>query len=87
MSRLARTVLLGSVAAGLGIWWLGDAYDIENSRLVGYLVASALLVVGCIGLAAVTGVLLGWLRRRRGGAGAFAVRPSRRELKPNSTHP
>lgn len=64
MPRLARTVLLGSVAAGLGIWWLGEAYDIENSRLVGFLVASALLVVGCIALAAVAGVLLGWLRRR-----------------------
>lgn len=86
MSRLARTVLLGSVAAGLGIWWLADAYDIENSRLVGYLVASALLVIGCIGLAAVAGVLFGWLRRRSG-AGVSVVRPSGRELKRNSTHP
>ena len=65
MSRLARTVLLGSAAAALGIWWLGDAYDIENSRLLGFLAASALLVVGCIALAAVAGVVLGWLRRRK----------------------
>lgn len=82
MSRLARTVILGSVAAALGIWWLGDAYGVEDSRLLGYLVASALLVVGCIGLAAMAGVLLGWLRRR-GGAGALAARRSGR--KPEAT--
>lgn len=66
MFRLARTVLLGAVAAALGIWWLARAYEIENSQLLGFLLASALFVVGCIALAAIAGVALGWLRRRRG---------------------
>lgn len=64
MLRLARTVFLGAVAAALGIWWLGRAYDIENARLLGFLLASGLFVAGCIALAAVTGMALGWLRRR-----------------------
>lgn len=64
MSRLGRTVLLGAVATALGIWWLGRAYDIENARLLGFLLASGLFVAGCIALAAVTGAALGWLRRR-----------------------
>lgn len=65
MLRLARTVLLGAVAAALGIWWLARAYEIENSRLLGFLLASALFVAGCIALAAIAGMVLGWLRRRR----------------------
>ena len=66
MLRLARTVLLGAVAAALGIWWLARAYGIENSQLLGFLLASALFVVGCVVLAAIAALALGWLRRRRG---------------------
>lgn len=62
--RLARTVLIGTVAAALGIWWLGRAYDVESGRLGGFLLSSALLVVGCIALAALAGTLLGMVRRR-----------------------
>ena len=62
--RLARTVLIGTVAAALGIWWLGRAYDVESGRLVDFLLSSALLVVGCIALAALAGTLLGMVRRR-----------------------
>lgn len=64
MRRLVRTVLLGTIAAALGIWWLGRAYEVETSRLLGFLLASILFVVGCITLAAVAGVALSWLRRR-----------------------
>ena len=66
MLRLARTVLLGAVAAALGIWWLARSYGIENSQLLGFLLASALFVVGCVVLAAIAALALGWLRRRRG---------------------
>jgi apolipoprotein N-acyltransferase len=83
LPRLAVTVLLGAVAAGLAIWWLGRAYDVDASRLLGFLASSALFVVAFIGLAAVAALALGWLRGRRyrssSGTGARSVkkRPKR----------
>lgn len=65
MARLARTILLGTIAAGAGIWWLGRAYDVESSQLVGFLISSAMLVAATIVAAIVGGAALFWLRRRR----------------------
>lgn len=65
-SRLARTIVLGTLAAGAGIWWLGRAYDVDSSRLLGYLLASILFVVVLIALAVAGGFALRLLRRRRG---------------------
>ena len=65
MFRLARTIVLGAVAAALGIWFIGRAWDVENSRLLGFLVTSAWLVAGCIALAGAAGGGLAWLRARR----------------------
>ena len=65
MSRLVRTILLGTLAAGAGIWWLGRAYEVESTRLVGFLISSTVLVAVTIIAAVVGGIALGWLRRRR----------------------
>ena len=63
MARLVRTILLGTLAAGAGIWWLGRAYEIESSALAGFLLSSALLVGGTIVAAVAGAVVLGWLHR------------------------
>ena len=60
---LVRTVLLGTIAAGLGIYWLADAYGVEQVELLEYLRASLLFVA----VFALTGVLAGgclWLIKR-----------------------
>ena len=76
MFRLAPTVVLGTIAAALGIWWLGQAYGIEQSRLLQFLVASALLIAGCIAFAIIAGLILGWLRcRLRGGQSRSSQAP------------
>ena len=63
-SSLARTVLLGCLAAGAGIWWLGRAYEVEDSMLVGHLLASVAFVAG-LAVLGVAGAALLWLLRRR----------------------
>ena len=65
MSRLVRTIILGTLAAGAGIWWLGRAYEVESTRLVGFLISSTVLVAVTIIAAVLGGIALGWLRRRR----------------------
>lgn len=62
--RLARTILLGSVAVACAIYWLARTYGIDSGELLTYLQASVVFVaffavVGCAG-----GILL-WLIRRR----------------------
>ena len=63
-SSVARTVLLGCLAAGAGIWWLGRAYEVEDSMLLGHLLASVAFVAGLavLGVAGAAGV---WFLRRR----------------------
>lgn len=65
MLRLARTILLGTIAAGAGIWWLARAYDVESTQLLGFLLSSAMLVALTIVAAIGGGAALVWLRRRR----------------------
>ena len=64
-SHLARTVLLGCVAAALGIWWLGRAYEVDNEELLGYLLSSIafVAVTAILGIAGAAALRL--LRRRR----------------------
>ena len=64
-SRIGRTIVLGTLAAALGIWWLGRAYDIESSRLLGFLMASLLFVAAVIVFAVGGAALMRALRRRR----------------------
>ena len=76
-SRIGRTVILGTAAAALGIWWLGRAYNIDSSRLLGFLAASLLFVVTLIVLAVGGAVLMRALRRSRFGIQSAAARHRR----------
>ena len=71
MARLARTILLGTIAAGAGIWWLARAYDVESTQLLGFLMSSAMLVALTIVAAIGGGAVLFWLRRRRYKSSSF----------------
>ena len=64
-SRLGRTIVLGTMAAALGIWWLARAYEVETSQLLRFLVASVVFVAVAVVLALGGGVVLRMLRRRR----------------------
>ena len=76
--RLARTILLGSVAVGLAIYWLADAYGVEARNLLSALWVSIGFVALLAGLAVMGGLLLGLAKRcwRRGKA---VGKPQRRE--------
>lgn len=74
-SRIGRTVVLGAVAAALGIWWLGRAYEVESSRLLGFLAASLVFIAVLIALGLGGAALLRMLRRRRP-LGISKARPS-----------
>lgn len=69
-SGLTRTVVLGCIAAAAGIWWLGRAYEVDNERLLGYLLSSVAFVA-VMALLGVAGAAVVWLVRRR--------RPNRRK--------
>ena len=64
MPRLVRSVLLGAVAAALGIWWLGRAYGIEAAELLGFVFGSIAFVAVSIALAGAVAAAAFWLRRR-----------------------
>ncbi|MCY4011398.1 MAG: hypothetical protein OXG82_01650 [Gammaproteobacteria bacterium] len=87
MARLARTIILGTIAAGAGIWWLGRAYDVESSALLGFLVSSAMLVAATIVAAIAGGATLFWLRRRRYRRTSFDVFRARVKGTPNRSDP
>ena len=60
---LARTVLLGCIAAALGIWWLGRAYAVDSEELLGYLFSSVAFVA-VTAILGVAGAGALWLVRR-----------------------
>ena len=64
-NRLARTVVLGCVAVGFGLYWLAGAFEIDAREFGGYLLTSIGFVLVIAAAAIGAGVLLGWLRRRR----------------------
>ncbi len=76
-ARLARAVLLGTVAVALAIAWLADAYGVRTQDLLNALAAS-FAFVGVFSALALTGgsLLFGlrWLRSRRGNQGGGAKR-------------
>ena len=61
--KILRTIVLGTVFASLGIYWLAHEFDIDTELLLSYLLGSAIFVFGCMGLAALTIVLIRWSRR------------------------
>ena len=42
--RLTRTVLLGSIAVAVGIYWLAQSYGVDTAELFGYLKTSLAFV-------------------------------------------
>ncbi len=74
---MARTIVLGALAATAGIWWLARAYDIDSADLLGYLGGSALFVGGTM-VAAVAGGLAARIVARR------ARRPFLGRSRPNA---
>ena len=61
--RLVRTVLLGSLAVGLAIHWLADAYGVDGRMLLSALWMSIGFVALLAGLAVAGGLLLGLAKR------------------------
>ena len=61
--RVLRSVVLGTLALGAGVWYLADMFGVNRAELLGYLGISALLMLGLILLAAVAVGLLRLLRR------------------------
>lgn len=62
-SRVLRTVVLGTLALGAGVWYLTDMFSVDRAELLGYLGASAMLLLGLMLLAAVAVGVLRLLRR------------------------
>ena len=61
--RLARTVLLGIIALGAGLWYLGDSFGVDRADWGRYALAAA-AIVGLIVIAAALASLVLRLFRR-----------------------
>ncbi len=67
--RLARTLLLGTLAVAAAIYWLAVEYEVDRRELVGYLGASMLFVILFAVLAVAGAVVLRIVKRRLSGFG------------------
>lgn len=61
-ARLTRSIVLGSLAVALAIYWLADSYDVDMSQLLDYLKTSLVFVLFFALIGIVAGMLL-WLVR------------------------
>ena len=61
--RLARTVVLATVAAVFALFWLARELELDRDELLDFLATSLLFVAVLIGFSAV-GALVLWLIRR-----------------------
>jgi len=61
--RLARSVLLGALAAAAVIYWLVRELELDVDVLIDYLLASALLIGAVIAVALLAAWLLRMLRK------------------------
>lgn len=61
-ARLTRSIVLGSLAVALAIYWLADSYDVDMSELLGYLKTSLVFVLFFALIGFVAGMVL-WLVR------------------------
>jgi hypothetical protein len=60
--RLARTVLLGSVAVAFALYWLADSYGVDMGEMLEYLKTSLAFVVFFALFGVLAGMLI-WLIR------------------------
>jgi apolipoprotein N-acyltransferase len=63
--RLTRTVLLGSVAVGFGIYWLARSYGVDTAELFGYLKTSLAFVLFFALFGVLAGMLIWFVRMSR----------------------
>ena len=61
---MTRTALLGSVTTIIGITWLAKEFELDLDRLLEFFLSSALIVLGCMMLAALVVVFRRVLRRK-----------------------
>ena len=61
--RLARTILLGTVAVVLALLWLGKQYGIDPSIMLEYLGVGLLFVAALVAAGLVGALLLGVVRK------------------------
>ncbi len=61
-ARLTRTVVLGSIAVAVALYWLADSYGVETSELFDYLKASLAFVLVFAFFGVLAGMLI-WLIR------------------------
>ncbi|HEY5647499.1 MAG TPA: hypothetical protein VIS76_16225 [Pseudomonadales bacterium] len=62
-ARIARTVVLGSVAVAFGIYWLARSYGVDLEELLDYLKASLAFVLFFALAGALAGLVI-WLAGR-----------------------
>ena len=60
--RLARTVVLGSIAVAVAIYWLAQSYGVDTGELLGYLKTSLVFVLFFALFGVLAGMLI-WLVR------------------------
>jgi len=64
--RLIRTMILGALATGAALYWLGDQYGIEPEVMKDYFLSAVAFVAGLAVLGLLgTGILLGFKRLSR----------------------
>ena len=59
-----RTVLLGVLALGAGLWYLADTFGVDRSEWAGYALSAAAVVGLLVIAAALASLLVRALRRR-----------------------
>ena len=63
--RLARTVVLGSIAVAVALYWLADSYGVDMDELLGYLKTSLAFVLFFAVFGMLAGMLIWLIRSRR----------------------
>lgn len=61
-ARLTRSIVLGCVAVGFGIYWLADSYEVDMAELFDYLKTSMAFVAFFAFFGILAGLVL-WLIR------------------------
>ncbi len=61
--KLLRSVVLGTLALGAGVYYFAGQFGVDQRELLGYMGVSALMVAGLVVAAALLAALLRLLRR------------------------